>query len=115
MLVLMVSVQKPQAHERTLHTDVLFGLVKDVARFRLPLVLLHLCHGLKYSIQILPRASHTLDFRMSSQFHEGQAANKPQDLPNWLTQLQFCTPCCHDTALPVSSMTKNCSLWDVTS
>ena len=24
----------PQAHERTLHTDVLFGLVKDIVRFR---------------------------------------------------------------------------------
>ena len=24
----------PQAHERTLHTDVLFGLVKDISRFR---------------------------------------------------------------------------------
>ena len=29
-----------EAHERTLHTDVLFGLVKDIARFRTDLKLL---------------------------------------------------------------------------
>ena len=29
-----------EAHERTLHTDVLFGLVKDIARFRSNLKLL---------------------------------------------------------------------------
>lgn len=30
----------PQAHERTLHTDILFGLVKDIARARPDLKLL---------------------------------------------------------------------------
>ena len=29
-----------EAHERTLHTDILFGLVKDIARFRNDLKLL---------------------------------------------------------------------------
>jgi pre-mRNA-splicing factor ATP-dependent RNA helicase DHX16 len=29
-----------QAHERTLHTDILFGLIKDIARFRPDLKLL---------------------------------------------------------------------------
>ena len=29
-----------EAHERTLHTDVLFGLVKDISRFRSDLKLL---------------------------------------------------------------------------
>ncbi len=29
-----------EAHERTLHTDILFGLVKDVARFRKDLKIL---------------------------------------------------------------------------
>ena len=29
-----------EAHERTLHTDVLFGLVKDITRFRSDLKLL---------------------------------------------------------------------------
>jgi len=29
-----------EAHERTLHTDVLFGLVKDISRFRPDLKLL---------------------------------------------------------------------------
>ena len=29
-----------EAHERTLHTDILFGLVKDIARFRKDLKLL---------------------------------------------------------------------------
>ena len=29
-----------EAHERTLHTDILFGLVKDVARFRKDIKLL---------------------------------------------------------------------------
>lgn len=29
-----------EAHERTLHTDILFGLVKDIARFRADLKLL---------------------------------------------------------------------------
>ena len=32
-----------EAHERTLHTDVLFGLVKDIARFRDDIKLLVLC------------------------------------------------------------------------
>jgi len=29
-----------EAHERTLHTDILFGLMKDIARFRTDLKLL---------------------------------------------------------------------------
>ena len=46
-----------EAHERTLHTDVLFGLVKDIARFRSDLKLLI--------------SSATMDCEKFSQFFDG--------------------------------------------
>jgi pre-mRNA-splicing factor ATP-dependent RNA helicase DHX16 len=46
-----------EAHERTLHTDVLFGLVKDIARFRTDLKLLI--------------SSATMDTEKFSQFFDG--------------------------------------------
>nr|NVI75484.1 lethal (2) 37Cb [Cucujiformia] len=46
-----------EAHERTLHTDILFGLVKDIARFRSDLKLLI--------------SSATLDARKFSDFFDG--------------------------------------------
>lgn len=48
-----------EAHERTLHTDVLFGLVKDIARFRPDLKLLI--------------SSATLDAEKFSKFFDGQS------------------------------------------
>lgn len=45
-----------EAHERTLHTDILFGLVKDIARFRPDLRLLI--------------SSATLDAQKFSQFFD---------------------------------------------
>jgi len=46
-----------EAHERTLHTDILFGLVKDVARYRQDLKLLI--------------SSATLDAQKFSEFFDG--------------------------------------------
>merc|ERR1739848_472690 len=46
-----------EAHERTLHTDILFGLVKDVARFRTDLKLII--------------SSATFDAAKFSEFFEG--------------------------------------------
>nr|NVI75463.1 lethal (2) 37Cb [Cucujiformia] len=46
-----------EAHERTLHTDILFGLVKDIARFRSDLKLLI--------------SSATLDAQKFSEFFDG--------------------------------------------
>lgn len=46
-----------EAHERTLHTDILFGLVKDIARFRPDLKLLI--------------SSATLDTTKFSEFFDG--------------------------------------------
>ena len=46
-----------EAHERTLHTDVLFGLVKDIARFRSDLKLLI--------------SSATMDCEKFSEFFDG--------------------------------------------
>src|SRR6185437_17003012 len=46
-----------EAHERTLHTDILFGLVKDIARFRPDLKLLI--------------SSATLDAKKFSDFFDG--------------------------------------------
>nr|NVI75468.1 lethal (2) 37Cb [Cucujiformia] len=46
-----------EAHERTLHTDILFGLVKDIARFRSELKLLI--------------SSATLDAQKFSEFFDG--------------------------------------------
>ena len=42
-----------EAHERTLHTDILFGLIKDIARFRPDLKLLIS----RYALQIVQRRS----------------------------------------------------------
>ena len=54
-----------EAHERTLHTDILFGLVKDIARFRSDLKLLisrfvSRCH---------PLSAHVI---ISLQCHDGR-------------------------------------------
>lgn len=49
-----------EAHERTLHTDILFGLVKDVARFRKDLKIL--ISSATMNVEKFSKVTHDLQF-----------------------------------------------------
>jgi pre-mRNA-splicing factor ATP-dependent RNA helicase DHX16 len=68
-----------EAHERTLHTDVLFGLLKDVARFREDLKLLI--------------SSATLDAHKFSKYPARRAIGRRRSWPPWRAPLRARSDC----------------------